>query len=191
MEQNRKLAFPEERLVRLIRERHPEGAKALYHMYSSSLYGVIYRIINDEDLSEDILQNCFIKIWQNFELYDENRGRLYTWMLNIARNMAIDHRRSKEFRNIQRHQRISESNKEFYEDEVSSVNVDLRFLRISANMLPVNERSIIDLIYYKGYTHIEAAEVLKIPLGTVKTRIVRAIKRLKIYYSTETLANAS
>ncbi|WP_114937511.1 RNA polymerase sigma factor [Mucilaginibacter endophyticus] len=191
MGHKRKLTLPEEYLIKLIRERHPEGAKALYHMYSGSLYGVISRIITDEALSEDVLQECFIKVWQSFDSYDENRGRLYTWMSNIARNMAIDQLRSKEFRNSQRHQRISEFYEEFYEDEVSSVNVDMRFLRIGANKLPDKERCIIDLIYYKGYTHCEAAEELQIPLGTIKTRIIRAIKRLKLHYALEYLPKVS
>ncbi|SEM76657.1 RNA polymerase sigma-70 factor, ECF subfamily [Mucilaginibacter gossypiicola] len=191
MGHKRKLTFPEGHLIKLIRERHPEGAKALYHMYSGSLYGVISRIITDEVLSEDVLQECFIKVWHSFDSYDENRGRLYTWMSNIARNMAIDQLRSKDFRNSQQHQRISESYEEFYEDEVSSVNVDMRFLRIGANRLPDKERCIIDLIYYQGYTHCEAAEELQIPLGTIKTRIIRAIKRLRLHYALEYLPKAS
>jgi len=129
MGHKRKLTFPEEHLIRLIRERHPDGAKALYHMYGYSLYGVISRIIMDAVLSEDILQDCFIKVWENFDSYNESRGRLYTWISNIARNMAIDQIRSKGFRNSQRHQRISDCYEELYENEVSSVNVDMRFFK--------------------------------------------------------------
>ncbi|MEO3406840.1 sigma-70 family RNA polymerase sigma factor [Mucilaginibacter sp. CAU 1740] len=191
MGQKRNLTFPEAHLIRLIRERHPNGAKALYSMYSSSLYGVISRIVIDEAVSEDVLQDCFIRIWHNFHSYDENKGRLYTWMSNIARNLAIDQRRSKDFRNSHRHQKLSDFNEEFYEDEVCSLQVDIRFLRSYTQRLPDKERAIIDLIYYQGYTHAEVAEVLQIPLGTIKTRAVRAIKRLRIYYSTEVLAKAS
>jgi RNA polymerase sigma-70 factor (ECF subfamily) len=112
-------------------------------------------------------------------------------MSNIARNLAIDQRRSKDFRNSHRHQKLSDFNEEFYEDEVCSLQVDIRFLRSGTQRLPDKERAIIDLIYYQGYTHAEVAEVLQIPLGTIKTRAVRAIKRLRIYYSTEVLAKAS
>ena len=68
----------------------------LYDNYSGALYGVIFRVIKNEDIAEEVLQDVFLKIWDRFDQYDSAKGKLFTWMLNIARNQAIDKTRSKE-----------------------------------------------------------------------------------------------
>ena len=80
-----------------IRSGDQRALKLLYNKYSKALQGVIIRIVDDHETSEDLLQDAFVKIWQNFHTYDENKGRIYTWMLNIARNLAIDKIRSPKF----------------------------------------------------------------------------------------------
>ena len=85
-----KISLSEEELVIAIRNKENVGAEALYEMYSSSLYGVIYRIIQHEEIAEDLLQDTFIRIWNSFSSYDSTKGRLFTWMVNIARNISID-----------------------------------------------------------------------------------------------------
>ena len=94
-----KITLSEPELVHAILEKDKNGAEALYDMYSSSLYGVIFRIVQHQEIAEDLLQDTFIRIWNSFSSYDSSKGRLFTWMVNVARNIAIDKIRSKEFRN--------------------------------------------------------------------------------------------
>jgi len=99
LSRKRKISLSEEELVRALRNRERIAIEALYDMYSSSLYGVISRIIVDTATAEDVLQETFIKIWNSFSAYSTEKGRLFTWMVNIARNLAIDKIRSKDFKN--------------------------------------------------------------------------------------------
>ena len=75
--------------------REAKGIEILYDNYSAALYGVIHRIIQNDEIAEDVLQETFLKIWNNFGQYDSVKGRLFSWMINIARNGAIDKIRSK------------------------------------------------------------------------------------------------
>ena len=85
-----KITLSENELVHAILTKDRNGAEALYDMYSSSLYGVIFRIVQHEEIAEDLLQDTFIRIWNSFSSYDASKGRLFTWMVNVARNIAID-----------------------------------------------------------------------------------------------------
>jgi RNA polymerase sigma factor (sigma-70 family) len=166
-------------LVLALRNREKIGAEALYDMYSASLYGVILRIVVETELAEDILQETFVKIWQSFNSYSSDKGRLFTWMVNIARNLSIDKVRSKDFRNQNKNQElentvnlIDEQNNTVYKPELLGIKDLVQTLR-------PEQKSILDLVYFKGYTHVEAADELGIPLGTVKTRLRMAIQELR------------
>ena len=178
-------------LIRLIREKHPDGAAALYDMYGASLYGVIFRIITDVMLSEDVLQETFIRVWQSFALYDPAKGRLFTWMVNIARRQAIDLLRSKNYKKDLKTGELMGCD----ELLIAPVNyydrADRAQVRQAVTLLADPERVVLELIYFRGYTHTEAAEALKMPLGTVKTCWLRAIKKLRGYYVADTLSMAS
>lgn len=176
--------------MRLIRERHPDGAVALYDMYKASLYGIIARIVPDTARSEDLLQEAFIRIWQSFEQYDPAKGRLFTWMVNIARNMAIDLLRSKTYKKDLLTGELG-GHEEIAVPVAAFDRADYHHVRQTAGLLKGSEKAIVDLIYYRGYTHVEAAEELKLPVGTVKTRLVRAIRRLRAHYDERPLALAS
>ena len=82
-------------MIAALGKREKIAAEALYDMYSASLFGVISRIVIDTDTAEDVLQDTFVKIWNSFASYSAEKGRLFTWMVNIARNLAIDKIRSK------------------------------------------------------------------------------------------------
>ena len=84
-------------LIDLLRTGDDHAYAALYDAYSPMLFGLILRIVNDRKEAENLLQDCFIKIWRNLDSYDESKGRLATWLNNIARNTAIDFTRSKYF----------------------------------------------------------------------------------------------
>jgi RNA polymerase sigma factor (sigma-70 family) len=165
------------RIVELLRQDDKSAISLLYDNYSDALFGVILRIVQQEELAEEILQDTFLKIWKFRESYDESKGRFFTWMLNIARNTAIDQTRLKSF--SQKNQDIDNVVSIIDNQNQDHFNVDTIGISELITQLPEEHRSIIDLVYFKGYTHIEAAEALSLPLGTLKTRLRLAIIQLR------------
>lgn len=183
MSKKRKISLSEEELIFALRRHEKIAAEALYDMYSASLFGVIVRIVNDEALAEDILQDTFLKIWNSFSSYRADKGRLFTWMVNIARNLAIDKIRSKDFRNQTKNQEL-ENNVAFIDERKNTVyKPELLGVKDLVEQLKPEQKSILDLVYFKGYTHVEAAEELDVPLGTVKTRLRMAITQLRKFFN--------
>jgi RNA polymerase sigma-70 factor (ECF subfamily) len=174
-----KTTLSEPELVQAILEKDKNGAEALYDMYSSSLYGVIFRIVQHQEIAEDLLQDTFIRIWNSFSSYDAAKGRLFTWMVNVARNIAIDKTRSKEFRNSAKTEDI-ENNVLIIDKQVNTIiNPETIGLKDLIGKLKPEHKIILDLVYFEGLTHVEVAKKLEIPLGTVKTRLRNAIITLR------------
>lgn len=167
----------EEELINLLKKDSQEGISILYDNYSSALYGVITKIVRSEEIAQDILQDAFVKIWKNFSSYDSSKGRLFTWMINIARNRAIDYIRSKDFKN--RNLNDYDTNNAELSGITSEINIDQIGLKETVNLLDPKLKVIIDTIYLKGYTQAETAEHLNIPLGTVKSRVRSALIELR------------
>jgi RNA polymerase sigma factor (sigma-70 family) len=176
-------ALSEEELIRALRQQEKIGAEALYDMYSSSLYGVIYRIVQHEEIAEDLLQETFLKIWNSFSAYDQSKGRLFTWMVNLARNLSIDKLRSKDFRNNSKNQDLENTVTSIDEQRNTAINPDIVGVKELVQQLKPDQKSVLDLVYFRGYTHVEAAEELGIPLGTVKTRMRMAIITLRKFFN--------
>jgi RNA polymerase sigma factor (sigma-70 family) len=174
-----KISLSEAELVQAIRARQRVGSEALYDMYSASLFGVIVRIVQKQELAEDLLQDTFLKIWNSFDSYDEKKGRLFTWMVNLARNLSIDKLRSKDFRNNTRNRDIENSVISIDEQRSIALNPEVLGMKEMVNKLRPEAKAVLDLIYFRGYTQAEAAEELGIPLGTVKTRVRLAILSLR------------
>jgi len=152
-------------------------------MYSTSLYGVISRIVIDTATAEDVLQDTFVKIWHSFPSYSTEKGRLFTWMVNIARNLAIDKIRSKDFKNQNKNQEL-ENNVTFIDEQRNTVyKPELLGIKELVETLKPEQKLILELVYFKGYTHVEAAEELGIPLGTIKTRLRMAILQLRKHFN--------
>ena len=166
-------------MVLLLQRRDQQAFSYLYDNYAGALNGIIYRLVEDRELSEDILQEVFLKIWNNFASYDTRKGRLFTWMINIARNLTIDTLRSKEYKKQGKisGDEISVSN--FSSDSKIVEKFDGLGLRKQLLNLKPEQSSIIDLAYFKGFTQDEIARELSIPLGTVKTRMRAAILELR------------
>ncbi|MEO6978220.1 sigma-70 family RNA polymerase sigma factor [Mucilaginibacter sp.] len=183
MSRKRKISLSEEELVLALRNREKIAIEALYDMYSSSLYGIISRIIIDTPTAEDVLQETFVKIWNSFASYSTEKGRLFTWMVNIARNLAIDKIRSKDFKNQNKNQEL-ENNVTFIDEQRNTVyNPELLGIKELVETLKPEQKSILDLVYFKGYTHVEAADELGVPLGTIKTRLRMAIIQLRKHFN--------
>jgi RNA polymerase sigma-70 factor, ECF subfamily len=160
----------QEELLPLLLRKEEKAFTMLYDMYSKSLFSIITNLINDREEAEDVLQEVFVKIWKNIETYNQSKGRLYTWMLNIARNTAIDKLRSKGFNNSQKN--LSSDNFVHLLDDSNKLThrIDSIGLREFINKLKPKCIQLIDLLFFKGFTQQEASEELAIPLGTVKTQ---------------------
>lgn len=179
MSTRKKISLSEDELVMALRNKEKVGAEALYDMYSSSLYGIIFRIVQHEEIAEDLLQDTFLRIWNSFSSYDSSKGRLFTWMVNVARNISIDKTRSKDFRNSSKTEDI-ENNVLSLEMRVSNtLNPETMGLKELVAKLKPEQKIILDMVYFRGFTHAEVSEELEIPLGTVKTRLRNAIINLR------------
>lgn len=164
--------------MNLLQQRSEKAFSYLYDNYSGALYGIIHSIITDNETANDVLQDVFVNIWKKIESYDPSKGRLFTWMLNIARNAAIDKIRSKGFRDGLKNQPISE-NVDIGIDSATNPAVNDVGLRKVISRLREEQRVLIDLSYFQGFTHEEIAKAMNIPLGTVKTRIRTALIQLR------------
>lgn len=174
---NSKTTYSEDELVYLLQQRSENAFSYLYDHYSGALFGIINGIITDKEIASDVLQNVYVNIWKKISTYDPSKGRLFTWMLNIARNAAIDELRSKGYRDAQKNQSISETG----EIAGASVgpSVDDVGLKKVLGRLKGELRVLVDMSYFQGFTHEEISRALDIPLGTVKTRIRAALVQLR------------
>lgn len=162
----------------MLKQRSDKAFNYLYDNYSGALYGIIHSIISNTETANDILQDVFLNIWKKIESYDPSKGRLFTWMLNVARNAAIDKLRSKSFKDELKNQSLSE----IVDISVGTAikpNISDVGLRKVISRLKDEQRVLIDLSYFQGFTHEEIAKAMNIPLGTVKTRIRSALMQLR------------
>ncbi len=171
------IQYSHDNLVVLIKQRDQKAFTYLYDNYAQSLYSVINSLLRDVEESEDVLQKTFLKIWENFDSFDASKGRLYTWMLNLSRNMAIDYKRSKI--NNNKNNTISQNNSHLVTIPVTEDKTDTIGLKKVVENLKTEYEILIELAYYQGYTQEEISIKLNIPLGTVKTRIRKAILILR------------
>ena len=148
----------------------------LYDNYSGALFGIINQIVPDKEVAGDVLQEVFVNIWRKIGSYDPAKGRLFTWMLNVARNAAIDKVRSRGYQESQRNVSLSQD----LQVSQAAPRTDDYGLRKLVNRLKDEQRVLVELSYFQGFTHEEIAKSLNIPLGTVKTRIRGALIQLRI-----------
>lgn len=168
-----------EKTIQKFQKQDAQAFESLYTMYKDSLFGVIFNIVKDHDIAEEVLQDVFLKAWNKATTYQQNKGRIFTWLLNIARNSAIDKTRSKTFKNDKKNFSL-----DFYVDIVEENDgfldtEDISGLKKFVNHLTEKCKEIINLIYFNGLTQKDTAETLEIPLGTVKTRNRTCLSKLK------------
>ncbi len=182
---SRKLRLSEEKLIEGLKNMDGSAMSALYRMYSDSLYRVISTIVVIEEVAQDLLQETFIKIWKSFKQYDPGKGRLYTWMARLARNISIDYLRSVNYRNYTVSENLSESAQQIDQKFQVSYNPELIGVKDMTNILNEEQRSALDLIYFKGYTHVQAAEELNITVGILRSRLQSSITELRRTFNRE------
>lgn len=177
------LEYTEDELVKLLHARDKDAFKYLYEQYSGALYSIILQIVPGSYLTGDLLQEAFINIWNKFDGYDHTKGRLFTWMLAITRNICIDLVRSKGYRNIRQNTSVHEENEYvLYAQGATAVMPDTMScigLKKAVQKLQPQYRELIQLAYFGGYTQAEIAGIEGVPKGTVKTRIRKALIELR------------
>ena len=151
----------------------------LYDMYSESIHGVIFNIVRDHAIAQDVTQEVFVKVWDNRSTYSSAKGRFFTWILNISRNAAIDKIRSKDFKT---HSKNLDA--QIFVDileghntatgRINAIGLDKFISKLADTCV-----KLIEILYFKGFTQKEASETLDIPIGTIKTRNRNCIKELR------------
>lgn len=169
----------EKRLVTALKQQDQQALSTLYKMYSASLKGIILRVIIHEETAEDLLQELFVKIWNSIDKYDDSKGRLFTWMSRLAKNMAIDQVRRKSHVNSSKHVDIEEKVGDIDQKLSYKINTDTIGIRKLTTAMNPMQRLLLNMVYFEGYTHTEIAEELNLPLGTVKSRIRFALLELR------------
>ncbi|MBT8186965.1 MAG: sigma-70 family RNA polymerase sigma factor [Croceitalea sp.] len=166
-------------LILQFQKKDKTAFEKLYGMYAENICGVINTIVKDPERAQEICQDVFVKIWDKSDTYDTSKGRFFTWILNIARNAAIDELRSKAHKNKKKNLHMdSFVGILAYGDDLNS-QMDTIGLKTLLNGLKEKCLLLIDLLYYKGFTQKEAAEELDTPIGTIKTRIRACISNIR------------
>ncbi|WP_411031913.1 RNA polymerase sigma factor [Spongiimicrobium sp. 3-5] len=166
-------------LIALFQKKDMVAFEKLHEMYSENICGVINVIVGDNDVAQEICQDVFLKVWNKAESYDPSKGRFFTWILNIARNAAIDELRSKSYKDRKKNLSADYFVGTLENDDNLNKKVDAIGLTNLLKNLKDKCVQLIELLYFKGYTQKEAAEQLQIPLGTVKTRNRNCISQLR------------
>jgi len=168
-----------EELVKKFQQKDERAFETLYNMYSESMHGVIYNIVRDHNIAQEVMQDVFVKAWHKAESYNSSKGRFFTWILNISRNAAIDKTRSKSFKNNSKN-----LNADYFVDIIPTQDnlnniTDAIGIGKFVEKLAENCKKVIDLLYFKGYTQKEASKALDMPIGTIKTHNRNCIKKLR------------
>jgi RNA polymerase sigma-70 factor (ECF subfamily) len=167
-------------IVEQFQKKDTVAFQKLYNMYSENICGVINTIVKNADVAEEICQDVFMKVWNNSESYNASKGRFFTWILNIARNAAIDEIRSKSYKNIKKNL-SADYFVGILEGIEDSESTKEDIIGIKKLLLNLKEKcvEIIELLYFKGLTQKEVSQELDIPLGTVKTRNRSCISKIR------------
>lgn len=175
------------RLLVRIKEGDQAAFAQLYDRYAPLLYSMVLRIVRETTEAEDVLQEIFLTIWNKASSFDEAKGSVYTWIVTIARRKAIDRLRSKEI--VNRGERL-------HDDAVTGIpdaaymtnplnaaigNEYEALMRTALATLSDEQRTVIEMSYYEGYTQEQISQRLHVPLGTVKTRMRQGLIKLREY----------
>lgn len=170
----------EKEIVSLLARGDKKAIHLLYENYSDALYGVIKKIISDDDTAQDVLQESFVKIWRYSKKYDATKAKLFTWLYRIAYNTAIDKARSLKTK-IDNEVQIDTSS--VYRITSNELNQDVLDIKKHLDTLDEKYQIVLQALFFEGMTQQEASEELDIPLGTIKSRLKIGLRELKKIYS--------
>jgi RNA polymerase sigma factor (sigma-70 family) len=169
-------------LVQLVAEKDADALEALYERYGKVAYSLARRILTDEVLAQDVVQEVFLSLWRDAQRFDAGRGTLATYLLSMTHHRAVDVVRREE--NLRR-RRTSDEVLEFRPDPNPGVEAEAEAaerrseVRAALAQLPPAQREALALAYFGGYTQREVAALVGVPLGTVKTRMAAGMRKLQ------------
>ncbi|GAA4963247.1 RNA polymerase sigma factor [Algibacter aquimarinus] len=169
----------EKEIVNLLEKGDKKAITLLYEYYADSLFGVIKKIITDEDTAQDVLQESFVKIWRYAKKYDSSKAKLFTWLYRIAYNTAIDKVRSQKNKSGKE---VQIENSPVYKITSNELNQDVLDIKKHLGSLDEKYQIVINALFFEGMTQQEASDELDIPLGTIKSRLKIGLRELKKIY---------
>lgn len=171
--------YTETELVQSLRQHDNNAYHYLYMNYRGSLYNVILQLIPDKETASDVLQEVLVTVWQQIDKYDAAKGKLFTWLVRLTRNAAINKLRSKVYKSQAKNESLDNYVISIEKNNQETDNVNRIGLRKQVHQLREEYKNVIELSYYNGFTQEEIARALNIPLGTVKTRLRSALLELR------------
>jgi RNA polymerase sigma-70 factor (ECF subfamily) len=174
------IQLSELRLLERIQMGDEEALIELHRRYVNLVYSVAYRILDEQMAAEEVTQDTFMRLWNKSASYDPEKGRFITWLLTVTRRLAIDLLRQRQRREPRAGMLFMDEDPSLWENLLSVDEGDLRRTLLAAlRDLPLEQRELIELVYFGGMSHNDIAESLSIPLGTVKTRIRLGMQKLR------------
>lgn len=171
-------------LLHRISLRDQKAFAALYDRYATVLYSLCLAIVKKQEEAEDVLQECFLQMWEKAPAFNSAKGSAYTWLATLTRHRAIDRLRSRHFRKDRQKQpdvdfdRMADAGA-LTPLENTSIGERAGIVQKAFATLPPVQQKVVEMAYFQGYTQSEIAGELQLPLGTVKTRIREAVKKLQ------------
>jgi RNA polymerase sigma-70 factor, ECF subfamily len=167
-------------LIDRIKNKDKAALREIYSRFSQAVFNLAFRMLGDRENAEEVVQDIFLQVWNKAQTYERGRGAVSTWIINIARSRSIDKLRTLGYRdrNTELDEEKLNSSTDFsriLEDREEKKNV----IEKALYGLPQNQRDVIELVYFEGFTHVEAAEELNEPIGTIKTRLRLGVIKLK------------
>jgi RNA polymerase sigma-70 factor (ECF subfamily) len=177
----------DEDLMPLVARKEPAAFEVFYDRHGGAAYSLAHRIVGDAVTAEDVTQEAFLSIWRSEAGYDRTRGSVRAWALGIVRNRAIDALR----REASRAPRLDYDDDAVLERRPAAERTEAealrretaRSLRGALSELPSEQSKVIELAYYGGFSHSEIAEMLGMPLGTVKGRMRLGLEKIRAHLS--------
>ena len=175
----------DEELLNRIAGHDQSAFEAIYLRHSDLVYSIALRVVADPGIAQDVAQEVFLRVWRHPALFDVTRGRFVSWLMSVARNRAVDEVRSRGRRRLREVMPApgadDPADPQAVDPQLAAQLADEReVVRRAMELLPQEQRTAIELAYFGGMTQQEIASVLDTPLGTVKTRVRLAMKKLRI-----------
>ena len=182
--------YDDEKLIRLIVQLEEEALVQLYDRYNRLVFSLALAVVNDRDTAEEITLDVFLRVWQKAGTYRADQAKVSTWLTHIARHHAIDVLRRRSVRLDQQAihwEELLTGAESSEQNPQESAELSLRRERVhtALALLPPDQRQALILAYFGGYTQHQIAEILKQPLGTIKTRLRLAMQKLRDFFRNE------
>ena len=164
-------------LILELQNKNEAALAKLYDYYSPDIYGVILRMCKDDQQAQNLLQDTFMTIWEKAYQYDPTKGRFYTWAYRIAKNKTLNFLRQSQ--NLIQNEDLS-----VYNNKEDVISDDMEYLQLNGCLkkLDVHHQKALELVYFQGLTHREAHQKMDVPLGTFKSYIKQALRKLQHSY---------